>query len=167
MKKIYFSLFALLFSFALQAQKDGQPIEPTEKLTEGLALKFKGDKLLFGWRKVGNLYIAVFQHGTVYQYGAFDANGRWQEAGTQVQIEEIPETVTNALPELDITAFLIEAFQMDTNKDQKGYFFLYETESYRHEFVVDNSGKILRKAEYPIPEKKEEKMEEEKEEEWR
>ncbi|MFT5916604.1 MAG: hypothetical protein ACJAWV_003027 [Flammeovirgaceae bacterium] len=168
MKNIYFSLFVLLFSVGLNAQNtDGQPIEPTEKLTKGLGLKFKAEKLLFGWRKVGDLYIAVFQHGTAYQYGAFDVNGRWQEAGTQVQVEEIPETVTNALPEMDITAFLVEAFQANTNKDKKGYFFLYETELNRLEFLVDNSGKILRQAQYPIPEKKEEKEEEEKKEEWR
>ncbi len=167
MKKIYLLVFALLISVTSQAQKDGQPIEPTEKLTQGLAIKFKGEKMLFGWRKVGDLYIATFQHGDAYQYGAFDVNGRWQEAGTQAQIEEISETVTNALPELDITAFLIEVFKMDTNKDQNGYFFLYETEDNRLEFVVDNSGKILRQAKYPIPEKKEEKMEEDKEEEWR
>ena len=144
-------------------------VEPPKKVLEGFDIKFKGEKLVFGWRKVGDLYISTFQHNGGYKYCAIDAKGIWQEEGIQKQLEDVSDEVINAVPELDITAFLVECFEIQTRNDQSGFMFLYETEDYRYEFVIDKSGKMLRKAKYLIPENAAdgEEDEGEKEEEWR
>lgn len=157
MRKVAFLfLFCLFAGAGLQAQQDGLEIEPTEKIVTNFEKKYIGEKLLFGWRKVGDLYIIPFQHKSVYKYCAFTANGFWQEAGESIEKEKIPENVYGALPELDMTAFIVECFTINTYNDQNGFMILYETESDRIEFVISNTGKILRKNQYPIPEKKEE-----------
>ena len=154
---LFFVLMTLsIFSFA----QDGKETKPNDKILENFEKKYIGEKLSFGWRKVTDLYITTFQHKGVFKYCSFKANGFWQEAGEAVEKEKIPEAIYNALPELDITAFLVESFKINTYNDQSGYMMLWETEDTRIEFILSDDGKILRKNEYPIPEKKDEKKEE-------
>ncbi|MGB0523916.1 MAG: hypothetical protein ACPGJS_13195, partial [Flammeovirgaceae bacterium] len=103
MKKTNFLLICcFLFTIGLQAQnQDGQEVKPTEKITTAFEKKYLGEKLLFGWRKVNNLYIITFQHKAVYKYCSFDANGIWKEAGESVEKEKIPAAIYEALPEMD------------------------------------------------------------------
>lgn len=154
---IYIFLIAIVASFAVQAQSDdGREVKPNEKITEAFEKKYIGEKLLFGWRKVGVLYIVTFQHKGVFKYCSFKANGFWQEAGDLVEKEKIPENVYASVPEMDMTAFLVESFKINTYDDTDGFMLLYETDTDRIELVISDGGKILRQNKYPIPEKKEE-----------
>lgn len=163
MKTFTISFILVFFlSFATSAQvTDGQEVEPTKRITESYEKKYLGEKLSFGWRKVGKMYTTTFQHKGIFKYCTFNVNGIWQEAGEAIEGGKIPENIMAVLPELDITAFLVESFAINTYNDIDGFMLLYETEDMRLEFVISDAGKIIRQVAYPIPEKKE--AEEEKE----
>ena len=160
MKKSVFLLLGLLCFYFTSIAQDGVPLETVpEKVQQGLDTKYSGEKLIFNWRKVGNLYIAVFQHNGGFKYCALDDTGFWQEQGLQVSQEEIPENVMFAIPKLDITAFVVEVFRSSNRNDDEGFTFLYETDTDRIEIFITNEGKVIRQNKYPIPEEKDEEEE--------
>lgn len=162
MKKItILFLLSLTLVFSIHAQnQDGVEVEPNEKIKAAFNKKYIGEKLLFGWRKVADLYIVTFQHKATYKYCSYKANGIWHEAGEAIDKDKVPDGIYEVLPEMDMTAFLVESFAVNTYDDVDGFMLLYETELDRIELIISNEGRVIRKNKYKIPEKKEEEEEE-------
>jgi hypothetical protein len=155
--KYAFWIFAACWMMAARpAHAQQQDFQPPKPVIDGLYRTFQGDPFVLGWRPVEEGFLAVFSHQNVSRYSVMGADGRWVERGSAIDIAELPEGVANQMPELDITAFLLEAYRAERFDDTKGYFLVYETDVDRIDLFITDSGKVIRMRHYDIPPKPEE-----------
>ena len=112
--------------------------------------------MIYGWRKLEDTYFAAFIYKGNYRYTRLDQKGWWLEEGVALDRSQIPEETWEAIPELDITAFVYESFRAKNRDDQEGYMITYETDMERIDIFITHKGEIVRKDHYPIPSEEEE-----------
>lgn len=140
------------FSIITVAPALGQSVVPPMEVRTGFLKKYPGEEpIIYGWRKLKDTYIATFIYKGGYRYTRLDAKGWWQEEGIALDKDNLPKEIWDAMPEMDITAFVYESYRARNREDQEGFLVIYETDQERIDVFITTQGKVVRKDHYPIP----------------
>ena len=150
-KRLFIACLSLLFIAPMAFAQQPAKVIPPAKVLSGLDKNYPGNPMIYSWRKIEETYLATFIHKEKYRYARFTAKGWWMEKGESINRDDIPAEVWEQVPKMDITAFVFESFKVLTEKDDKGYLIVYETDKERIDILITEAGKVLREDHYPIP----------------